>query len=369
MDIEQKFSCKKAMPIYQQLRNKILEEVEHGELRNGNKLPTEEEFARRLCISRGTVRQAFARLQEEGIIKKFPRKGTFISLDNLCHVMRIGILSPQMPLNSEKSNDFYLMELLCGIEEGLVASGAMLIPLNASDSSSAIAEFCQRRQINGVIFLMPHRCDEEKMKQLKKKLQLPMVIISADPAEDVNTVTIDDEYGSALVAKHLQELGHSKIGAIFVDSTEYASGKRYKGFINSLEETVKRKSISYIKTIRSRQETRFSESYHVAKELMSIAEPPTAIYAGGALLLLGTLRALKELKLEIPRDVSLVGYDDFFLAEYYTPPLTVVAQPIRQVGFRAVELLLERIRHGIGRPKFKECLKPKLIIRCSTQII
>ncbi len=369
MNVEQEYSCRKPMPIYQQLRSEILEKVERGELRHGSKLPTEEEFARRLGISRGTVRQAFVQLTEEGIVRKFPRKGTFISLDNLRHVMRIGVLSPQLRLDTDNQNDFYLMEMLGGMQEGLMQSGSMLIPLNAADTADEIAEFCQRRQVNGVIFLMSLRCDEAKMAELKKKLHLPMVVIAADPNEEINVVTGDDEYGSGLVAKHLLSCGHQRIGAVFVDSSEYASAERYRGFMKLLSPEAAEESAPFIKTITPDLGKRFIESYKAVKEIMSAPNPPTAIYAGGAMMLLGALRALKELKLDIPGDVSVIGYDDFFLAEYNTPPLTVVAQPIWQMGRRGIELLIERIENGIGGPWYKERLKPKLIIRHSTRKI
>jgi len=107
--------------------------------------------------------------------------------------------------------------------------------------------------------------------------------------------------------------------------------------------------------------------YYLAKDLLQSVEDISAIFAYNDLLALGAFRAIREAKLKVPADISLVGYDDIVFAEFFEVPLTTVHQPMLEIGRKAAEVLLEKIRGNQENPQ-QIVLKPRLTIRSSTSV-
>ncbi|HKB57053.1 MAG TPA: substrate-binding domain-containing protein, partial [Lacunisphaera sp.] len=102
----------------------------------------------------------------------------------------------------------------------------------------------------------------------------------------------------------------------------------------------------------------------LAHELLSLSDPPTALFVCNGLMTAGALEAIAAHGLKIPKQVAIVGFDDLPLADVFNPPLTVVRQPAYEVGKYAAELLLKRIEDA-KRPATSLKLMPELIIRNS----
>ncbi|KAF1006402.1 MAG: Ribose operon repressor [Pseudomonas fluorescens] len=98
--------------------------------------------------------------------------------------------------------------------------------------------------------------------------------------------------------------------------------------------------------------------------LLGLASPPTAIMAGNNLMTLGVMHALRDARIEVPGQIALVGFDDFDWADFFVPRLTLIAQPVQELGARAVNLLLERLASP-RRKKQTVRLTPTLRIRNS----
>lgn len=110
---------------------------------------------------------------------------------------------------------------------------------------------------------------------------------------------------------------------------------------------------------------KIQSGYKSGKQLLRLQEKPTAIFACNDLLAIGVMKAAKEEGLNIPEDLSIIGFDNTVLSTTPLPMLTTIAQPIKQMGTRVVEMLVE----GMEKPKLcKErlLLTPELIIRQST---
>ncbi|MEB0189627.1 substrate-binding domain-containing protein, partial [Pseudomonas sp. Bout1] len=99
-------------------------------------------------------------------------------------------------------------------------------------------------------------------------------------------------------------------------------------------------------------------------QLLALATPPTAIMAGNNLMTLGAMHALRDARIEVPGQMALVGFDDFDWADFFVPRLTLIAQPVQELGARAVNLLLERMASP-KRKKHSVRLAPTLKIRHS----
>ena len=104
--------------------------------------------------------------------------------------------------------------------------------------------------------------------------------------------------------------------------------------------------------------------YELGRQLLETAQP-SAIFVANDQMALGVLRALHEAGREIPRQVSVVGFDDIPEAAYYTPPLTTVRQDFREIGSRSLRLLLEMIA-DVGEAQSPPPVPPELILRSST---
>lgn len=187
--------------------------------------------------------------------------------------------------------------------------------------------------------------------------QAPLVCVSCYGRSDLfDTISNDEVEGTSLIVDHLAELGHERIAYISADSN--ASGhERRTGFNDAMV----RRGLAPIVI-----EGDFTESagFKAAVQLMSLKTPPTAIFAGNDLAATGVLTHLADIGVEVPNDVSVVGYDDTLLAGIGPISLTTVHQPRQQMGLQAMEILLERID---GRTEAKhELLQPRLVTRSST---
>jgi LacI family transcriptional regulator len=109
--------------------------------------------------------------------------------------------------------------------------------------------------------------------------------------------------------------------------------------------------------------------YEFGQKLFKLSDPPTAVFCTNNKLLLGFVRAMGEVGARCPEEISVVGFDDFAWTENFHPRLTVVSQPARELGRRAMQLLLERVQNKVDeslKEPRKVVLKPELRVREST---
>jgi LacI family transcriptional regulator len=104
--------------------------------------------------------------------------------------------------------------------------------------------------------------------------------------------------------------------------------------------------------------------YDAMRAMLALPDIPTAVFVGSNLMTLGALQAIHESKLNIPNDISVIGFDDMPWATSLNPPLTAVAQPAYQVGLTAARLLLERVRNPDRQPH-RVVLETALTVRSS----
>ena len=174
-------------------------------------------------------------------------------------------------------------------------------------------------------------------------------------------VAVDNRKGARLALDYLADLGHRRIALITADRVgdlqerldsynEFATdclGGLYDGYVQGAENS-------------------YQGGYIAAMALLSLPIPPTAIWAADDTMAVGALGAAFDLGVNVPEDVSIVGYDDVRLAAYVRPALTTVRQPIEELGKQAVEILVELIRvEGSTDPLPQVLLDPELVIRAS----
>ncbi len=156
---------------------------------------------------------------------------------------------------------------------------------------------------------------------------------------DVDIVLLDNVSASKNLVDHLLSMNHRRIGAILGPSDVTTGRERLLGMKNAFEE----KNIPLDENLILQSMPKEENGYKLAHELFALADPPTAIFAGNNLLALGAMRAIKELGLKIPDDISMVSFDDSTWSELVQPSITVVAQPTYEIGRIAAELIMRRI--------------------------
>lgn len=170
---------------------------------------------------------------------------------------------------------------------------------------------------------------------------------------------LSDNYGGAWKAtNHLIKLGYKRIAMIGGPMTVNTARDRAGGYFKALGDAEIRPTLEYVTQGAFSEE----EGYNAVKRLLTLDPHPEAIFCCSNLLSLGALTALKDAKVKIPEDMAFVSFDDLNTGSILNSPLTCVAQRIRDIGMKAVELIMEMIELR-SAPNKMETVPTELIIR------
>ncbi|MCG2798970.1 MAG: LacI family transcriptional regulator [Cellulomonas sp.] len=188
-------------------------------------------------------------------------------------------------------------------------------------------------------------------------------IVAIDPhtgSAELPTVESDNLTGGLLATRHLIGLGHRRIGFMAGRPDLRSSQLRETGYLQALAEAGIEADPSLVRNSDFRLET----AREPARELLSRPDRPTAVFAANDLSAIGTMEVALELGLDVPGDLSVIGFDDIPEAARTTPPLSTVRQPIQQMGAVAVKLLVAVLE---GRQTESHHVLPtSLVLRAST---
>jgi LacI family fructose operon transcriptional repressor len=189
---------------------------------------------------------------------------------------------------------------------------------------------------------------------------IPIVAIDRKMHDaNIDSVLIDNVQAAYKITKHLLDDGHRRIAALFgLDS--FTGTERHAGYLRALSEYGIEQASASVHFVRPKEDG----GYKTTQELLNQPEPPDAILTSNALLLEGAYRALSESSLTMPDEIALAGFDDPRWTILVKPQVTVIQQPVYEIGKVASELLLERIANP-DRPAREIVLQSKLIVRQS----
>lgn len=220
----------------------------------------------------------------------------------------------------------------------------------------------RKKNVDGFIFAS---ADLRNINIFKLKAAgFPIVLLSREvEGVEVDVVRVDDREGGYLATRHLVELGHRRIAIITGPLSSYPAYQRLRGYTQALEEAGLEWREEYVVEGGFR-----GEAGRLADQLLALPEAPTAIVAANDLVAAGVYKTLKARGVRVPADVSVVGYDDSDLAELMEPGLTTVAQPLYDMGRKAMEFLLAQVMAPVGnRPAARQFVyQPRLVVRGST---
>jgi len=171
-------------------------------------------------------------------------------------------------------------------------------------------------------------------------------------------VTLDNHKAGCLAAEHLRRLGHTRVAHISGPLTVSMSRERLGGFREALGDTAEL-------TVEEAETWDYQAGYTAMQRLLAVHRPPLAVFAAADTLAIGAMRAICEVGLRVPEDVSVIGVDDIDSAAYQNPPLTTVRQSIHELAVLGLQLLLD-ILNGKEVAQAKVIMEPVLIVRQST---
>jgi DNA-binding LacI/PurR family transcriptional regulator len=211
--------------------------------------------------------------------------------------------------------------------------------------------------VDGIIVIAPEVAAAQALGEIPP--DLPAVVAEGLMTAPIPVVGVDQQAGATKATSHLLDLGHRTVWHITGPSDWYEARAREQGWRSALE----RAGAPVPESIPGDWSPQ--SGYRQGKRLITADEEVTALFVANDQMALGVMRALFEAGLEVPRDMSLVGFDDIPEAAYYAPPLTTVRQEFREVGTKAVAMLLRQLR-GSGDVPEKHVVEPDLVVRAST---
>jgi LacI family transcriptional regulator len=188
------------------------------------------------------------------------------------------------------------------------------------------------------------------------------VLVHCPPTDlAYDSLMIANAEGARAMVQHLAGLGHRRIAIIRGAEGNFDAAERRRGYREALAAC----GLEADPTLEAPGDFGEASGAAAARALMSLLDPPTAIFAANDCMAIGALSALRESGYRVPDDVALGGFDDIPMARYMTPTLTSVHVDIARLGERAAQLLLDTLAHPASRHAAREVLPTTLTVRQS----
>ena len=225
-------------------------------------------------------------------------------------------------------------------------------------------EYFRYRSVDGIAIICTDPDDKETLQLIES--DFPIVVIDMFN-KNTSTVTSDNVEGCNLAINYLYDLGHRKIAHISGASYEdnWPSIIRKEAYIKAMNKLNLKILDGYI---ADGVNFDVSGGYAAMKELLNLKERPTAVFAAGDKIAIGAINAVKEAGLNVPDDISIMGFDDIEISRYITPRLTTIRQNCDEIGKTAVDLLVEQINQKT-KLKISKIISVKLMERDSCRKI
>jgi LacI family transcriptional regulator len=258
--------------------------------------------------------------------------------------------------------NMYFSEIVQAIEAECAANDHILLLADTHDAPRTELRAVQalhRRRVDGIILAPTFDPDRHALAYLTAH-SVPVVLVDRMITTDFDQVGVENRKSTARLVAHMIDHGHRRIGMISGLAGLATTVERVAGYRAAL----RRSGIPFDPMLIRSGESLAGPAQAATQALMRIEHPPTALITANNLMTIGALRALRDASLKVPDDMALAGFDDFEWADLFAPRLTTVAQPSRELGKAAADLLFLRIANP-DRPSTTIRLRPTLRIRGS----
>ncbi|MGI6854224.1 LacI family DNA-binding transcriptional regulator [Mesorhizobium sp. 1B3] len=216
------------------------------------------------------------------------------------------------------------------------------------------------RMVDGLIIAPAG--EDDVMKRLVTTARKPVVLIDRIcDGLDIDAVVLDNLKALFDVTSYLLGLGHRRIGYLSGPPDTSTGRDRLTGYRKALGAA----GVEFVADLVRDGSYREADGYRAAMQLLTMPEQPTAIVSANNLMVIGAMRAIRDMGLTCPADISVASMDDFPWADAFSPRLTTVAQPVEAIGEQAANLLLERLQGRAPERARKIVLHGSLVVRNS----
>ncbi|WP_226457594.1 LacI family DNA-binding transcriptional regulator [Pseudomonas sp. AF03-9] len=257
-------------------------------------------------------------------------------------------------------SNHYFSETVHAIESECAKHGYMMLFVDTHDDPEQelrVVTALHHRRVDGVI-LAPSN-DSQALEYLRTN-QIPAVLVDRMMSAQFDQVGVENTQATQALITHLIGHGHRRIGFIAGRTGFSTTDERVAGYKAALQAA----GLAFDPQLLVNGGSNTEPARQATVQLLGLDAPPTAIMAGNNLMTLGAMHALRDAQLEVPGQMALVGFDDFDWADFFVPRLTLIAQPVNDLGACAVHLLLQRMATPEATPHSVR-LAPSLQLRNS----
>ncbi len=253
----------------------------------------------------------------------------------------------------------FFSQILRGIEHVAIEHGYQVILADTENKTEREREYMNilhQKQADGMV-LLTARMNKHELEEISDAFP---VVLACEYMDELNTptVSIDNISSSRKAIQHFIDMGHRKIAHITGPMDVILSRDRLRGYQQAMYSNDLPMDSLYI------QEGNFTieSGYNQMKKLLSLDEPPTAVFVFNDEMAIGAINAVRDQGLSVPEDIAVIGFDNINMAPIFTPKLTTIDQPKYEIGQKAMNLLLSLInKEPLEKRKF--VLKDELVIR------
>jgi LacI family transcriptional regulator len=265
----------------------------------------------------------------------------------------VGVIVPEV-------SEGYFTGVMLGVEQYLLQEGFLYFTVShlcRPDLMEEYPELLMKRSIDGFLTINT---------ELHHKVPLPVVSISSHTqVPGVTNVILDHDRAARVALRHLYELGHRRIA--FMKGNRFVSDSEARWqAINSIAQEFGLVIRPELCIHLEKNSWSPDLGYPPVRELLARTRDFTAIFSFNDTAAIGAIRAIEDVGLNCPRDISVIGFDDIIVAEYFNPRLTTVRQPLHKMGTTAAELLVKRIQNPDLPFQQEVWFEPELVVREST---
>lgn len=351
-------------PLAVQIQEQLTWLIASGQLQPGDCLPSVRALARQLSVNMHTVRSAYRKLENRGLVETRQGAGTrilpydpqrFLHSTNLIRSNMLGVILPDI------NNPFY-GQIVRGIESVARPKDYLLLVCNTHDEPDETLRYFQKlaeKKVDGIL-CVSYSLEEHLPGDDQAPRALPIVTVDWEQ-KTANTVTSDLESGVFQAVRHLVEHGHRRIGLISYAIDIPCVAQMKAGYRRALQSSGLAVDPALAVGVHGFLASAGEEG---ARQLFEQAHPPTAIVATSDMMAIGALRAIKFSGRRVPQDIALVGMNDIPHADLIDPPLTTIHEPAYEMGREAMQML-DCLVEGQLPPSPTICLPTSLVLRRS----
>jgi LacI family transcriptional regulator len=328
------------------------------------------DVAKRAGVSVSTASRA---LNNKPDVNKDVRKRILSAAEELSYAANVharvlgGGRSRTLGLIITNSADPFFATLVRGVSDTATSSGYSVIVWNTNEATDLELQAHQRlreRRVDGALLASVQSGDAPLGRLLKEGI--PFVLLNRYLEQyPANCVQLDYRSGARAATAHLIALGHRRIAHLTHGDDRYSAQERLAGYREALEGA----GLPFAPDLVIPSTSGIEGAYRAVLEALPRLHPrPTALFVYNDIWCVGVLRALHELGLRVPGDISVMGCDDLELSGFLVPPLSTVFQDPYEIGRQGVELLLEQLTSPSDRASTPRriVLRPELRLRAST---